>query len=553
MLFYSGQITQMFQLYKIKAKGVIDMANATKIVVGGSEFNVRDSSTTSALRTDFSVLMDLLIQFGATNILNFVSWHDGYYVSYSTGNLLPLDEYSATDYIPVMPNTIIRTVGKSSGSQYSFYDKNFTFVSGSTQSGDDITVPSTSSIAYIRWCTDTANKGSASMKYNFTLDGINDEIGNIICYIYTLEQLELLSKNLMIDGYYVQASDGELSDNVDWTTSGYIRVIPGIVLSITNGNAGSQVAFYNADKQFVSGQVINAATSVSVPQTTSITYMRWCTTIAKKNNASVKFVASSRDNYIITPSIGLLHGVINAYAANKTKVIVMPGTYDLISEYQAEYGSDYFTSYSGTYNEERHGYFDRGLWLDNIEIKFMAGTSVTCNYTGDNNDVKTWFSAFAVGSNAIIDGLVLDASNLRYGIHPDFHPSDTETIVFKNCDLHHYAGDDGVNNNQAIGAGLGIHSNWLVENCIFRSDTDHPIMRIHNHVSSSAKSKIIIKDCYIIGSGYIRLNSYSVSTLQTIALVSGCSWITPASVGKETADSNDNITMYAWNNETRQS
>ena len=64
-------------------------------------------------------------------------------------------------------------------------------------------------------------------------------------------------------------------------------------------------------------------------------------------------------------------------------------------------------------------------------------------------------------------------------------------------------------------------------------------------------SKILIKDCYIVGNGYILLNSYSTSTKQTNALVTGCSWGNPAVVGKETQSSNDNITMYAWNNEIR--
>ena len=147
---------------------------------------------------------------------------------------------------------------------------------------------------------------------------------------------------------------------------------------------------------------------------------------------------------------------------------------------------------------------------------------------------------------------MLDATELRYGLHPDFHVAKTEKLTIKNCDLHHYKpSSQSVNNNQAIGAGLGVYSTWEIVDCIFRSDTSNPVLRIHNNASSNSLSHILIKNCYIVGDGYILLNSYSTSMKQTNALVTGCSWQNPAVVGKETSSSNDNITLYAWNNEQR--
>jgi hypothetical protein len=70
-------------------------------------------------------------------------------------------------------------------------------------------------------------------------------------------------------------------------------------------------------------------------------------------------------------------------------------------------------------------------------------------------------------------------------------------------------------------------------------------------LSENAISKIYIKDCYIIGKGYFLLNSFSSSTNETCAVVTGCSWEKPVAVGKESPEANDNIILYEWNNETR--
>lgn len=380
---------------------------------------------------------------------------------------------------------------------------------------------------------------------------IVDAQKNTSDYIYGyLYKGELLNKSKMIDGYFVSYSSGELAELESFCVTDFIPVKPGTHIMATGGAGGSQVAYYTSNETYVTGAVTNA-NGFDVPVNNTIAYMRWCMPIANKATASL--IAEWSDTYVINSGDSLLHGVITAYANKAKKIIVRPGVYDIISDYIDEYGSDYFSSYSGAYNGRIHGNYDCGVWIENIEIYFDAGAKVVCKYNDEtqNVDVREYFSAFAVGSNTVIDGLVLDAENLRYGIHPDFHAEETETTIFRNCDLRHKKTGTNLHNNQAIGAGLGVHSSWVVENCIFRSETDHPVFRIHNNVSENAESRIIIKDCYVVGEGYILLNSYSTSELQTIAMVSNCSWQTPVTVGKETAGSNDNITLIEWNNETR--
>lgn len=250
--------------------------------------------------------------------------------------------------------------------------------------------------------------------------------------------------------------------------------------------------------------------------------------------------------YTVASGGSILQGLKHCYDNGIRKLIVEAGTYDVIADYQSVYGADYFDNYAGYATSDP---FDRGLWLENIEIVFSAGAKVVCKYTGNNTSVSQNFSAFATGNNVIIDGLVLDAENLRYGIHADYNSGANQTyFTVKNSDLRHYKREDSI---QAIGAGLGRHVLWIFENTIFRSDVNHICMRIHNNVSADAQSKIIVKNCYIDGDGYFKFNAYSTSELQTIIEVCGCSYKTAPVVGKETTQSNENFTMIAWNNELR--
>lgn len=252
----------------------------------------------------------------------------------------------------------------------------------------------------------------------------------------------------------------------------------------------------------------------------------------------------------------ILAKVKEAYTKNCKKVIVEAGEYNIISEYESFFGTDYFTNYDTQYNHQANGSFDFGLWIDDIEIYFSPGAKVIANYTGNNENVSYYFSAFACGNNVIIDGLVLDCTNLRYGIHPDFWDNRAfNTMIIRNCDLHCYrSSDETADNNSAIGAGLPIHGDWLIENCIFRSDTSNRVVRIHNNVESGAQSNVVIKNCYVVGNGHIEINSYGAETTkQTIAIVCGCNWVNPAvsNLDAPQSYSNYNVTLYSFCNETR--
>lgn len=251
--------------------------------------------------------------------------------------------------------------------------------------------------------------------------------------------------------------------------------------------------------------------------------------------------------YRTTPTTGILKALKECYSKGYTKLIVEAGEYDVIEEYKSYYGTSYFDNYV---NYSTSNVFDRGLWLEDIEIIFSPGSKVVCHYTGNNNNVKAYFSPFSCGNNVIIDGLVLDASNCRYGIHPDFNTGANRSyMTIKNCDLKHYKSDS---NEQCIGSGFGINVDWLVENTIFRSVKENIVFRVHNNAADNAQSRLTIKNCYIDGEGYFKFNHYSTSTKKSKIIVSGCSYITEPVVDFETADYNvENIELIKFNNEVR--
>lgn len=251
----------------------------------------------------------------------------------------------------------------------------------------------------------------------------------------------------------------------------------------------------------------------------------------------------------VTPTDTILAGLKRCYESGYKKLIVESGEYDIIAEYEKYYGSDYFTNYENYSTSDR---FDRGLWLEDIEIIFSPGAKVVCHYTGDNENVSNYFSPFSCGNNVIIDGLVLDASGCRYGIHPDFNTGTARSyMTIRNSDLKHFKSNT---NEQCIGAGFGMHVDWLIENTIFRSENENIVFRVHNNVAAGAQSKLVVKDCYIDGTGYFKFNHYSTSEKLSTIIVCGCSYITEPVTAFETSDSTiENMKLIKYNNEVRTS
>ncbi len=219
--------------------------------------------------------------------------------------------------------------------------------------------------------------------------------------------------------------------------------------------------------------------------------------------------------------------------------IVHTGVYDLVAEYRAYYGNDYFVNYTGYQTSDP---FDRGLWLtDGVRLEKRGIVKLLFEYTGGNIDVHKWFAPINTSQNNYCDlDIKIGEGCCRYGIHDDFATAEG-TNVFKNAT---YEGNSQL--NTFIGSGFGKSNTYVLESLRFKNVGGTNIA-YHNNVGAGAKNKLIIKDCDCDGG--IRGASYGASTDISEMIVSGCKATAISVVNTDDTGNNiDNIELVEWNN-----
>lgn len=241
----------------------------------------------------------------------------------------------------------------------------------------------------------------------------------------------------------------------------------------------------------------------------------------------------------------LTEGVNFATSIPNCHVIVHEGVYDIIEEYSALYGSNFFLNYSASETNV-------GLVLsNNIVLECCPNVYIKCEYTGSNQNVQNKFSAFNSGPNGFtLMNANIITKKIRYAIH-DERSSATDYYhnIYLNCNINHdQAGGAGY--IQCIGGGLGKNGLIDIENCIFANpNSTGQIVSWHNARVAGAKSKINIKNSLIKGT--IRFSYWGESTLLSTMIVTGCKMFTNAVVTQETQEySTVNVEILQWNNTT---
>ena len=399
---------------------------------------------------------------------------DGKYINYHDGTEVLNASLSATDFIPVMKNTEVITYKEL---QLAFYDENKTYVSGLLLNANGncyFHVPNDDTIRYMRLCYTTTDLPDCYIYYKKSSYDAKLEEDYMprkeLNPLLNINPENMIDTNALFEGKYVNFANGTLAGLATYSATDYIAAYPGFTYRCAGNDGGTMVAFYDKDYTYISGLNLAYNTTFQAPDNAAVRWMRWSSLTANSASFSISVAGNNEKIKYITTSEGILEGLEDAYAHGYKKVVVQSGTYDLIQEYTDKYGADYFNDYTTNYNNLANGYNDRGVWLENIEITFAQNAFVTMKYTGNNANVKTFLSAFAIGANVILRGLQLDSAGLRYGIHPDFNPATYSYFRMYDCDLVHDDGTSGT--NQVIGAGLGNCCDWSFENCIFRSDEE---------------------------------------------------------------------------------
>ena len=231
-------------------------------------------------------------------------------------------------------------------------------------------------------------------------------------------------------------------------------------------------------------------------------------------------------------------------------VRVARGTYDLIQEFKDMYGSTFFDSYTDSTA-------NKGIVLKNgIKILFAQDAKVTCHYTGSNNSVMKEFSPFNSGAYGFeVDGLVLEASKVRYCVHDErYSEADLYFNRYKRCNFK----IDNTNSTQTfracIGGGLGKSGNVSVKDCRFESVglvSPRGILTWHNTGASNGKSIVDVSGCYFVGYGSFYIHYTGTSSDVSTAMVHDCYFekgkILP--VESESGSSSVvNVECINWNN-----
>lgn len=226
-------------------------------------------------------------------------------------------------------------------------------------------------------------------------------------------------------------------------------------------------------------------------------------------------------------------------------VTVMPGTYDIIAEYESLYGNDFFTNFSSSST-------DIGLVLkNNVVVEFAPNAFVICDYNGDNTYVQNLFSPL----NSGIYGFTLINANVtsrkvRYTMHDErARSTDYYHNKYIGCHFNHDK-ENGTGYRNCIGGGLGKNGLVEIENCIFENPSDMGyLVSYHNSVVSGARSNVFIRNSMIKGDA--RISYYGESTLISTMMITGCRMYHNASVTQETPDySTVNVELIQWGNTT---
>jgi hypothetical protein len=245
----------------------------------------------------------------------------------------------------------------------------------------------------------------------------------------------------------------------------------------------------------------------------------------------------------------LTQAIIDNAQQKNVKIIVHPGTYDMIAELEAIYGSGYLETISSQW-------FGCTYLGNGVHVVFAEGAVVTCNYQGSNTYVRSYFSPFnAAAGGFTLENLNISCSGVRYCVHDERSSStDVYQNYYLNCQMYKDS-ENGAIQQQCIGGGLGVNGQIIIRDCYFsgdRTNDSQMLVSYHNSSSGSAHNKIVVTGCYFDQNGRLRFAHYGNSPKMSMCLASGNSFGAPIEIAYETPSSTvENMRVIAWNNEVR--
>lgn len=407
------------------------------------------------------------------------------------------------------------------GSKVTAYESYCLLVNGQKIKKESIPIDAIKTSTYLTIGTNLFNKDDAKNIFDgiyvYATNGTKREASTLSAYITPIDHNEeTLSFNIpwchivFITGY-VDLSNVEMG-----------AVVNGFISGVTGGSGAlTGVSIPDTANYVIVSFATNRIADAQLQYGTSVTsYESYGLYINGQQikKFSIPDDALERSTYTVDINgngdfTSLLSALKNT--PDNTRIIVRKGTYNIISEYESFYGSDFWTNYD-SYNNHYDDPFYRGYWItDGRTIDCESGAVFTFNYDGTNANVQTYFAPFSLGKDATIKGVtVLFSVNCRYAVHDDFAGTPGGTNIIENCVF------DGP--RTAIGGGCGQSNTYLINNCIFLNGTTGTNVFYHNNVNAGAKNKIFVSNCY--GNSGLEFKWFGASTEMTECLASSCTF-----------------------------
>ena len=371
---------------------------------------------------------------------------------------------------------------------------------------------------------------------NYKYGSVIENIDTVIDYINDTNKepinvIHYESGESLVDNTYIQYSTGIEVSSEYFKASGYIAA-KGKKIGVSRGIA--QYAYYDANKIYISGQLISNAghdyAEYDIPE--GCKYVRL--SFDKTFTASKVYYLFTDGNSCPFPEVtvdttaanvpeftSLRPAITYAVKFPNTKVYIKAGTFNLLSEFATEIAASQATQF--------------GLGLGNgIHVFAEPGTLINCLYAGSDTNVITNLSPFyalAMDGGFTLENVEIHSSNCRYCIHDELGGQDyLIRNIYKNCKMYH--NDRGAGSlldyyPMCIGGGCAKHTYVSIEGCYFWSkkaeSSDTPLVSYHNANSANAISNINCTGSYFAEKGYFWVSYYGTTTLVSKAILTNSS------------------------------
>lgn len=349
---------------------------------------------------------------------------------------------------------------------------------------------------------------------------------------------------------YIKADGTINSGATDWVSTDFIPLNEKVLLLSGRffglGTSGCNIAFYDKEKSFISG--LSPSVNRSFIDISNMSYLRLSSHTPNLNITADAFFTKGNAEVVVdvngggdyTSLLAALKGT-----SDDTAIRLRKGVYDVISEYEAFYGSDFFTNYNGyaTVSDP----FYRGLWLTTgRKIRGDAGAVIRCVYTGSNTKVATLFSCISNAGNVLVENVTIEHGYLRYAIHDDFGARAGQTIEFRNIRFI------GHSTGSVIGGGLGVNTNVIIDGCVFEGNRQPWDINYHGSNSAVADNTNIIRITNCRGNQGCGFWPNGPSTALSTVYVNNCKFseITIYRPDGQDASQVMNMELIDWCNDT---